>query len=111
MGVGDLLPRYLRSMTLYPKGSWTDDYWTLAIEVTFHAVIFGVLRVGLLSAISRVAAILTSISAFFVSILAARHWHLLESSLGDVADRRRFSRRMDVFSHSAFGCGFRRQGR
>src|SRR5258708_29782648 len=37
-----LLPSYLRSLALSPKGPWIDDvYWTLAIEIGFYALIFG----------------------------------------------------------------------
>ena len=43
----DMAARYLRSITLFPRGPWISDvYWTLAVEVTFYAMIALVLALG-----------------------------------------------------------------
>lgn len=35
------LPRYLASITLFPRGPWIEGvYWTLAVEIIFYALIF-----------------------------------------------------------------------
>jgi len=37
----DLDANYLRSLVLWPKGDWIDGaYWSLAVEITFYALIF-----------------------------------------------------------------------
>src|SRR5882724_10068361 len=60
----DLLPSYLRSLTLIPKGPWIDDvYWTLAVEIGFYTLIFLLLCAGLFSLLSRVALALTAFSS------------------------------------------------
>jgi peptidoglycan/LPS O-acetylase OafA/YrhL len=39
--------RYLRSLTLFPAGPWISDvYWTLAVEVTFYAMVAIALAIG-----------------------------------------------------------------
>jgi peptidoglycan/LPS O-acetylase OafA/YrhL len=75
----ELLPRYLRSLALIPKGPWIDDvYWTLAVEIGFYALIFGLLCAGLFSHLTRVSLMLTVFSAVCLGVLASQHWHLLE---------------------------------
>jgi peptidoglycan/LPS O-acetylase OafA/YrhL len=33
--------RYIRSLSLWPAGPWVDQvYWTLAVEITFYALVF-----------------------------------------------------------------------
>jgi peptidoglycan/LPS O-acetylase OafA/YrhL len=77
----ELLPSYLRSLALLPKGPWIDDvYWTLAVEIGFYALIFGLLCAGIFSLLNRVAFVLTVFSSVCLSILASHHWHLLEQS-------------------------------
>jgi peptidoglycan/LPS O-acetylase OafA/YrhL len=40
----DLAERYLRSLSLWFSGTWVDGvYWTLAIEIMFYALVFGLL--------------------------------------------------------------------
>jgi exopolysaccharide production protein ExoZ len=75
----ELLPRFLRSLALVPKGPWIDNvYWTLAIEIAFYALIFGLLCVGMFPHLTRVSLTLTVFSAVCLGILASQHWHLLE---------------------------------
>jgi exopolysaccharide production protein ExoZ len=77
----ELLPSYLRSLALIPKGPWIDDvYWTLAVEIGFYTVIFGLLCAGVFLLLTRVAFLLTAFSSICLCILASRHWHLLEQS-------------------------------
>jgi exopolysaccharide production protein ExoZ len=84
----ELLPSYLRSLALIPKGPWIDDvYWTLAVEIGFYTLIFGLLCAGMFSRIGRVATALTIFSSLCLTILAAVHWHFVGSSgLGDLID-------------------------
>jgi exopolysaccharide production protein ExoZ len=84
----ELLPSYLRSLALIPKGPWIDDvYWTLAVEIGFYTLIFGLLCAGMFSRISRIAMALTIFSSLCLTVLAAVHWHLVESSgLADLID-------------------------
>jgi exopolysaccharide production protein ExoZ len=85
---GQLLPSYARSIALIPKGPWIDDvYWTLAVEIGFYALIFGLLCTGAFSLLSHVALALTTFSSLCLLILAARHWHFLEQSkLADLVE-------------------------
>jgi peptidoglycan/LPS O-acetylase OafA/YrhL len=77
----ELLPSYLRSLALIPKGPWIDDvYWTLAVEIGFYSLIFGLLCAGMFSRISRVATALTIFSSLCLCVLAAVHWRFLKSS-------------------------------
>src|ERR1700732_970273 len=87
--LAEVLPSYLRSLALVPKGPWIDDvYWTLAIEIGFYALIFALLCAGVFSLLSRVSLALTTFSSVCLCILAARHWHLLElSRLGELVER------------------------
>jgi peptidoglycan/LPS O-acetylase OafA/YrhL len=87
--LADVLPSYLRSIALVPKGPWIDDvYWTLAIEIGFYALIFGLLCAGVFSLLSRVSLALTTFSSLCLCILAARHWHLLElTRVGELVER------------------------
>lgn len=42
--LSDSLGAYLRSMTLWVRGPWIDGvYWSLAVEIVFYALVFGVL--------------------------------------------------------------------
>jgi exopolysaccharide production protein ExoZ len=75
----ELLPSYLRSITLIPKGPWIDNvYWTLAVEIGFYTLIFGLLCASLFSLLSHVALALTAFSSLSLCILAARQWHFLD---------------------------------
>lgn len=83
-----LLPSYLRSLALIPKGPWIDDvYWTLAVEIGFYSLILGLLYAGMFSRIGRVAMALTIVSSVSLCVLGAVRWRLLESSgLTDLLD-------------------------
>jgi peptidoglycan/LPS O-acetylase OafA/YrhL len=77
----ELLPSYLRSLALIPKGPWIDDvYWTLAVEIGFYLLIFGLLCAGMFSRIGRVAMALTIFSSGSLCVLGAVRWRLLEPS-------------------------------
>ena len=84
----ELLPSYLRSLALIPKGPWIDDvYWTLAVEIGFYTLIFGLLYAGMFLLLTRVSLVLTAFSSICLCILASHHWHLLEQSrLVDLID-------------------------
>jgi exopolysaccharide production protein ExoZ len=67
----DLVPNYLRSIALLPKGPWIDDvYWTLAVEIGFYTLIFILLWTRLFSWLSQVSLALTALSAASVYTLA-----------------------------------------
>lgn len=79
--VVELLPAYLRSLALVPKGPWIDDiYWTLAVEIGFYGLIFGLLWTGMFSLLAGVSLALTAFSSICLCILASRHWHVQELS-------------------------------
>lgn len=74
--LGDLFPSYLRSIALMPKGPWIDVvYWTLAVEIGFYVLIFGVLCAGAFLLLSRVALALTVFSSLCICLLATRSWY------------------------------------
>jgi peptidoglycan/LPS O-acetylase OafA/YrhL len=42
--IGDLVKPYLHSMVLWPEGAWIDGvYWSLAVELSFYAIVFAML--------------------------------------------------------------------
>src|SRR5579872_6376242 len=60
----ELVPKYLHSIALLPKGPWIDDvYWTISVEISFYFLVFLLLYVGAFSLIGRVAAAMTVFSA------------------------------------------------
>ncbi|SHG99532.1 acyltransferase family protein [Bradyrhizobium erythrophlei] len=70
----DLLPAYLRSIMLIPKGPWIDDvYWTLAVEVGFYCLVFLLLLARMFSQLSRAALALTLFSSISLIILATKY--------------------------------------
>jgi exopolysaccharide production protein ExoZ len=76
----ELLPSYIRSLTLIPKGPWIDDvYWTLSVEIGFYTLIFCLLCTGLFSRINRVATALTIFSSLCLSVFAVGRWHPQEA--------------------------------
>jgi exopolysaccharide production protein ExoZ len=76
-----LIPSYLRSLALVPKGAWIDDvYWTLAVEIAFYSLIFGLLCVGMFSYINRVSLALTAFSSVSLCIIASRQWQPVKLS-------------------------------
>ena len=71
-----VLPMYLRSIVLFPKGPWVDGvYWTLTVEVVFYGLICLLILSGW---ITRLQAIVFSASmlvfGFYLAVLAARTW-------------------------------------
>lgn len=43
----ELLPDYLRGLTLWPTGPWIDPvYWTLTVEISFYLMVFALLLVN-----------------------------------------------------------------
>jgi peptidoglycan/LPS O-acetylase OafA/YrhL len=63
----DPLFPYLRSMALVPKGPWISPvYWTLAVEIVFYALVFGLLCVRGFRLLNYVAFTLTISSSSFL---------------------------------------------
>jgi len=70
----DLLGRYVKSMLLVPRPTlyWLDGaYWSLAVEITFYALIFLVLALKRASKIHGLAWLLTISSAVFYAFYLA----------------------------------------
>jgi len=66
----ELLPSYLRSLALIPKGPWIDDvYWTLAVEIGFYTLIFGLLYAGMFLLLTRVSLVLTAFTLIFMIVV------------------------------------------
>lgn len=60
----DLLARYVRSITLFPSGPWISDvYWTMAVEVTFYAMMAAALALGGSRWIVRLGGMLALVSS------------------------------------------------
>jgi len=60
----DWLGRYIRSVTLWPSGPWVSDvYWTMAVELTFYAMVALALALGGSRWLGRLARALVLISA------------------------------------------------
>lgn len=60
----DWLGRYLRSVTLWPSGPWVSDvYWTMAVELTFYAMVALALALGGSRWVGRLARALVVVSA------------------------------------------------
>jgi exopolysaccharide production protein ExoZ len=68
-----LLPSYLRSIALLPKGPWIDGiYWTLAVEIGFYALIFILLWTNLFSWLSQIALAITIFSIISIYFIAVK---------------------------------------
>ncbi|KZS49539.1 acyltransferase family protein [Rhizobium anhuiense] len=67
-----VIKNYLRSITLYPGGPWIDgQYWTLACEICFYALVFILCATGQKVRIPAVALGLSLASTVFVALLNA----------------------------------------
>ena len=61
-----LIHHYINSVLLLPFGPWVDAvYWTLGIEMSFYALIFGLLVVGAFGRIMVVCSVIGSVSAAY----------------------------------------------
>jgi exopolysaccharide production protein ExoZ len=75
---GYLIKTYVRSIILYPVGPWIDgQYWTLATEICFYALVFMMSAVGQRTKMSALAFGLTAASAIFNAAL----WAYPDSSI------------------------------
>lgn len=64
--LGELLMPFAHSITLWPRGEWIDDvYWTLAVEITFYALVFLLLVGGKFSRLAYLAWAITLLNAFY----------------------------------------------
>ncbi|MGE0739772.1 MAG: acyltransferase family protein [Hyphomonadaceae bacterium] len=62
----DALGPYLRSMTLWVRGPWIDGvYWSLAVEVVFYALVFGVLMGRRVLSLAMLPWLLTALSLLY----------------------------------------------
>ena len=100
-----LLPRYARSMTLFPNGPWIDDvYWSLGVEVGFYTMIFALLAAGAFAFVNVFAAALTITSTLYVWFIGLVFVHILpQSPLSHFATRHEHA--LDVLlltRHGAF---------
>ena len=67
-----LLPRYFRSMILFPNGPWMDTvYWTLGVEMGFYAMVLALLACGVFTSINVFAAALTTVSTIFILFIGS----------------------------------------
>lgn len=83
MGQGALsedLGAYLRSIALWLRGPWVDGvYWSLAVEIVFYGLVFGMLVARRLLSITALPWMLTAWSLFYAFVHFAPH--LAESAL------------------------------
>lgn len=64
-----LVGPYVASLALWPAGPWIDGvYWSLAVEVTFYALVFGLLRFRAFSLLPQVAWLLVLASGLFIGL-------------------------------------------
>jgi len=69
---GGLAGNYLRSISLWPKGDWIDGvYWSLAIEIVFYALVFGLLLSANFKRLPLLAWGLTLVSAAYLALVWA----------------------------------------
>ncbi|PDT02199.1 acyltransferase [Rhizobium chutanense] len=67
-----ILKNYLRSITLYPGGPWIDgQYWTLACEICFYAIVFVMCVTGQKTRMPALAFGLSLASTVFIALLYA----------------------------------------
>lgn len=64
--MSQLLVPYIHAMGLWPTGGWIDAvYWTLAVEITFYALVFLLLASGHFSRLTYLAWAITLVNAFY----------------------------------------------
>ncbi|MGR9202982.1 acyltransferase family protein [Rhizobium leguminosarum] len=67
-----IIKNYLRSITLYPGGPWIDgQYWTLACEICFYALVFIICAMGQKARMPALALGLSLASTVFIALLYA----------------------------------------
>lgn len=67
-----IIKNYLRSITLYPGGPWIDgQYWTLACEICFYALVFIMCAAGQKMRMPALALGLSLASTAFIALLSA----------------------------------------
>ncbi|MGR9391992.1 acyltransferase family protein [Rhizobium leguminosarum] len=67
-----IIKNYLRSVTLYPGGPWIDgQYWTLACEICFYALVFIMCAMGQKARMPALALGLSLASTVFIALLYA----------------------------------------
>ncbi|PDS77752.1 acyltransferase [Rhizobium sp. L43] len=67
-----IIKNYLRSITLYPGGPWIDgQYWTLACEICFYALVFIMCATGQKTRLPALALGLSMASTAFIALLNA----------------------------------------
>ncbi|MBB4237670.1 acyltransferase family protein [Rhizobium esperanzae] len=67
-----VIKNYLRSITLYPGGPWIDgQYWTLACEICFYAIVFVMCLTGQKTKMPALAFGLSLASTIFIALLYA----------------------------------------
>ncbi|NKL08889.1 acyltransferase family protein [Rhizobium leguminosarum] len=65
-----IIKSYLRSVTLYPVGPWIDgQYWTLACEISFYALVFIMCVTGQKMRMPGLALGLSLASTVFIALL------------------------------------------
>ena len=65
--LGGMIGPYVASLALFPPGPWIDGvYWSLAAEITFYALVFGLLRLRALRFLPGLAWLLTLGSGAFL---------------------------------------------
>lgn len=74
--IDSLLPMYLRSVVLFPKGPWIDGvYWTLTVEAVFYGLTCLLILSGWISRLQSVAlAASVLVLGFYLTVIAARVW-------------------------------------
>lgn len=67
-----IIKNFLRSITLYPGGPWIDgQYWTLACEICFYALVFILCAAGQRARMPALALGLSLASTGFITLLNA----------------------------------------
>lgn len=97
----DAITPYVRALALWPQGPWVDGaYWTLAVEISFYALVFLTLVFRRFSLLPWLAVVLTAASVLY----ATAHMLVLLKWAPETALLRELSGRADnlLLRHGMF---------
>ena len=93
-----LMREWLASVTLFPLSPWIDPvYWTLGVEMSFYAIVFGVLATRRYNYLEHVA--------MFIGILSSAYWVIGTVRAPDFLQHHLWDRKLDL-SLVLNGCFF-----
>ena len=98
---GYLLDAYLRTIVLFPDGPYVDGVvWTLIVEAVFYALVFLAISVGPSISLERLALVMGTASAAFITLFATATFGLAGDGLADLLDR--FAFKLLLLRHGVF---------